>query len=224
MCARRAPGSSLWRQSPSTLGFVETSWAFERAKRFGLFSIYSRDDVNKQRKVFSLIERPELLVAQFRREIEDAGSSKWRNNNRQARKRREDRGRSRTVMDTGAKQDSMDTTASNRLSRGPGKLRLKYDYFGNRSHFLEDADDAFAKGLAGTPSSKSRLKPSAEEGSQHKPQRRPYIFSLSTRMDLSRPLNFFPGPGSYPQTRPVPATMHKWRSQHSFAEGKTRTQ
>jgi hypothetical protein len=32
-----------------------------------LYSIYQRDDVNRQKKVFNDIEKPELLLLQFRR-------------------------------------------------------------------------------------------------------------------------------------------------------------
>lgn len=48
----------IWRPSPCTIQFTSPKPAFERTARFRLFSIYARDDVNKQKKVFNDIEKP----------------------------------------------------------------------------------------------------------------------------------------------------------------------
>jgi|JI6StandDraft_1071083.scaffolds.fasta_scaffold00237_59 hypothetical protein len=50
--------ATLWRPSPCVLGFASTQVSFERSARFKLFSIYAKDDVNKQKKVFNDIEKP----------------------------------------------------------------------------------------------------------------------------------------------------------------------
>ena len=47
--------------------YTSVSNSFNHTDRFKLFSIYHRDDVNKAKAVFNDIEKPELLLQQFRR-------------------------------------------------------------------------------------------------------------------------------------------------------------
>lgn len=68
----------LWMQTPCTIPFVSASNSFNKTERFKLFSIYHKDDVNKPKPVFNDIEKPELLLQQFRREIQEASSDRFK--------------------------------------------------------------------------------------------------------------------------------------------------
>lgn len=75
------PKEELWNATPCTIPYVSTSSSFDRSDRFKLGSIYHRDDVNKPKPVFNDIEKPELLLLQFRREIAEASSDRWKKRN-----------------------------------------------------------------------------------------------------------------------------------------------
>jgi hypothetical protein len=62
----------LWRDSPCTLRNVLQNPSMDQAQRFHYGSIYFKDEVNKPKKVFTEFEKPELLLMNFRRQIDEA--------------------------------------------------------------------------------------------------------------------------------------------------------
>ena len=61
----------LWRDSPCTLRCVLQNPSMDNAQRFHYGSIYYKDDVNRPKKVFTEFEKPELLLLNFRRQLEE---------------------------------------------------------------------------------------------------------------------------------------------------------
>jgi hypothetical protein len=45
--------NKLWRESPCTLQYVCQNTPIDRTERFNIGSIYYKDEVNKQKKVFT---------------------------------------------------------------------------------------------------------------------------------------------------------------------------
>lgn len=62
----------LWRDSPCTLRNTLQNITIDRSSRFHLGSIYHQDQINKAKKVFTELEKPELLLLNFRRQISEA--------------------------------------------------------------------------------------------------------------------------------------------------------
>lgn len=60
---------ALWMPAPCTVPFVSASASFSKSQRFKHFSIYQKDDVYKVKPPFNDLEKPELLLVKFRREI-----------------------------------------------------------------------------------------------------------------------------------------------------------
>jgi hypothetical protein len=63
---------------------------------------------------------------------------------------------------------------------------MDHDFFGNRSHFTDNS----------TSNLEIKEKENPEDGQQIK-KKGSYIFTEAKRLDLAKPLNFVPGPGSY---------------------------
>lgn len=61
----------LWRESLPTLYQSLPHPKLAQAQRFHYGSIYFRDQLDKPKKVFTEIEKPELLLLNFRRQIEE---------------------------------------------------------------------------------------------------------------------------------------------------------
>jgi hypothetical protein len=54
---------SLWQDSPCSYNYVSNSIRIDlKTPRFEIGSIYYRDEVNKQKKVFNEFEKPDLLL------------------------------------------------------------------------------------------------------------------------------------------------------------------
>lgn len=83
---------------------------------------------------------------------------------------------SNTAIDKKPNSKMSSTSAENRFYEKPPKLELRHDRFGNRSSYLGDYD---------VKEIKNRLSETKRN------------FYSSQRFDLSKPINFFPGPGAY---------------------------
>lgn len=95
-----------------------------------------RDDVSKKKKVFNDIEKPELLLQQFRREIDEANARRFRRRKPQKLKSLMHQKYHRN-SESSIDKPSMASTITNRLYvKSPKQSRL-YDFYGNRSHMAE---------------------------------------------------------------------------------------
>lgn len=156
----------LWRDSPCTLRNVIQNPSLDQATRFHYGSIYFKDEVNKPKKIFTEFERPELLLFNFRRQLEDVNL----------------RSKKLSVHSSGPshfsrnKKSKSTTPLENKLYERPTKLELRHDRFGNRSTYHGNFD---VRELS------ERVRNSKRN------------FSSSRRIDLGRPENFYPGPGTY---------------------------
>ena len=131
---RAAPKEELWRSTPCAIPYVSVGNTFDHTDRFKLFSIYHRDDVNKPKPVFNDIEKPELLLQQFRRDIAEAGSDRFKKRNILDRKSAEkERLLSLEPRSKSKKSLSPDKLVTDRLYKlSPKKQDGRYDRFGIR--------------------------------------------------------------------------------------------
>jgi hypothetical protein len=103
----------------------------DNSKRFHYGSIYFKDDVNKPKKVFTEFEKPELLLLNFRRQLEEVEIRARKNSrtNQGPTSVREKRGLKHVTAPLEVK-----------LYERPVKLEFKHDRHGNRSSYQGDYD------------------------------------------------------------------------------------
>lgn len=168
---RKCVSSDLWNKSPCSYNFSQQSAFMLREQRFSYGSIYQPEYWKSLQQSPGHSNHNDLL-AKFRATLNDADCPKkykklLRNNN-----------------NTKIKQSSKEVDRKYRKTLGnylslyevPPKNAFKFDRYGNRSYEI---------GEYNVKEIQNKLV-SIKKG-----------FSLGRRMDLSRPLNFVPGPGTY---------------------------
>ena len=119
----------LWRDSPCTVRYANRHVSLDKIERFSFGSIYYKDDINQQKKVFTESEKPELMLKNFRRQIEEATFSKRKYSQNSSKlspqKTKHNSFHARTL-----------TFFDSKLYQVPEKIELKYDRNGTRSTYL----------------------------------------------------------------------------------------
>lgn len=158
----------LWNDSPCTLRNVLQNPSMDHAQRFHYGSIYFKDEVNKPKKVFTEFEKPELLLMNFRRQIEEVDLRAKKSASKYAEFSAGKEKKPYSKMST--------NSTENRFYERPPKLELRHDRHGNRSSYLGEYE---------INDIRNRLSITKRN------------FYSSQRVDLSKPANFYPGPGAY---------------------------
>lgn len=126
--------------------FVSASTSFNKSERFRLFSIYHKDDVNKPKPVFNDIEKPELLLIQFRKEIDEASSDRFKKRNRIGKRTPDSRLRYSSDRSRKSKEVSPDKLITDKLYKIKSKQEYRYDRYGVRSNLeVRDNEESQSK-------------------------------------------------------------------------------
>ena len=109
-------GKLLWHDSPCTLRNVLQNPSMDHSHRFHYGSIYFKDEVNKPKKVFTEFEKPELLLLNFRRQIEEVTLRAKKSVSKHA------ESSSNPAIDKKPSSKMSSTSAENRFYERPPKL------------------------------------------------------------------------------------------------------
>lgn len=60
----------LWRDSSCSHNYVLQNPSMDHTERFNFGSIYFKDEVDKPKKIFTVFEKPDLVLLEFRHQIE----------------------------------------------------------------------------------------------------------------------------------------------------------
>lgn len=119
----------LWNNSPCSLNYALQNPSMDKTPKFDIGSIYYRDEVNKPKRVFDDLQKPEQLLTQFRNQLKEVEylKRKFHQKKKKDSKRIE-----------GASLSSVGNKTCSRLYEVPDKSEYKYDRYGLRSNYVGD--------------------------------------------------------------------------------------